>query len=125
MGNSIVMATIGEGFGQPFLHFENAQNVVVRQPHNSHITVLIRLGALGFLAWLLMNVRILTSLLRFLRNSQRHPIRHGLALWLLLFYVIGIVETTFEPWLEFSNGAVPFYFFAGFALAMARASGRT
>jgi hypothetical protein len=116
--SSRVMA-IGEGFGQPLIDFENAANVVVRQPHNTHITVLIRLGALGFLVWLLMHWRILTSFLRSLRDSQGDPVRHDLALWLFLFYVIGIVFTTFQPWLEFSYGAIPFYFFVGFSLAMA------
>ncbi len=113
-----VMA-IGEGFGQPLIDFENAENVVVRQPHSTHITVLIRLGALGFLVWLLMHWRILTSLLRFLRSCRRETLNHDLALWLLLFYVLGVVLTTFQPWLEFSYGAIPFYFFVGFALAMA------
>lgn len=122
--NSMITDTIGEGFGQPLIDFENATNVVVRQPHNTHVTVLIRLGALGFLLWVLMFWRILTSLFRFLRNSQRDPVRHDLALWLLLFYVVGVVFTTFQPWLEFSYGAVPFYFLAGFGIAMARASGR-
>jgi hypothetical protein len=113
--------TVGEGFGQPLIDFENSENVAVRQPHNTHITVLIRLGALGFLVWLLMHWRILTSLFRFLRNSERGTLNRDLALWLFLFYVLGIVFTTFQPWLEFSYGAIPFYFFVGIALAMAHA----
>ncbi len=114
-----VMA-IGEGFGQPLIDFENSGNQVIRQPHNTHITVLIRLGAVGFLVWVLMHWRIFSSLFRFLRESRRDPFQHDLALWLLLFIVMGVVFTTFQPWLEFSNGAIPFFFFAGFALGMAR-----
>lgn len=118
--DSKVMA-IGEGFGQPLIEFENSSNVAVRQPHNTHITVLIRLGALGFLLWLLMHFRILTALLRFLWNSERETLNRDLALWLFLFFVLGMVFTTFQPWLEFSYGAIPFFFFAGIALAMAHA----
>ncbi len=66
-----------------------------------------------------MHWRILTSLLRSLRNAGRESLNHDLALWLLLLYVLGVVFTTFQPWLEFSFGAIPFYFFVGVALAMA------
>lgn len=117
--DSMVMA-IGEGFGQPLIEFENSSNVAVRQPHNTHITVLIRLGSLGFLMWLMMHFRILTALLRSLWNSERETLNRDLALWLFLLFVLGMVFTTFQPWLEFSYGAIPFFFFAGIALAMAR-----
>lgn len=120
MLSSSAMA-IGEGFGQPLVDFQNSENVAVRQPHNTHITVLIRLGILGFLLWLLMHWRILTALLRSLRSFDRETPSRDLALWLFLFYVLGVVFTTFQPWLEFSYGAVPFYFFVGMALALAHA----
>ncbi|RMD67366.1 hypothetical protein D6833_00275, partial [Candidatus Parcubacteria bacterium] len=35
---------VGEGFGQPLIDFQIAGGVVVRQPHNTHLTVLARLG---------------------------------------------------------------------------------
>jgi len=110
---------VGEGFGQPLIDFQDSANVVVRQPHNTHITVLVRLGILGFVVWLLMHWSILASLLRGLRGARRESLSGDLALWLLLLYVLGVVFTTFQPWLEFSYGAIPFYFFVGVALAMA------
>jgi O-antigen ligase len=111
---------IGEGFGQALTDLKREGDVVVRQPHNTNVTVLVRLGTVGFLLWLGMNLAILRSLIRFIRHSRREPATQNIAVWFLLFYVMGIVVTTVQPWLEFSHGAIPFYILIGMALSLSR-----
>ena len=117
---STTTVVAGEGFGEPLTNVTEAGGVAVRQPHNTHLTVLVRLGVFGFLAWMLLQWRILISLITSLRQSPRSTAAHDLALWLLLFYVLAVIFTSVQPWLEFSYGAIPFYVLMGFALGLAR-----
>jgi hypothetical protein len=113
--HSLASVCFGEGFGRPLIDF-TLFGVMVRQPHNTHITFLMRLGLLGLLLWILMNLRITFLFLTQLSQYSRGSDNHNLAIWLFLFYISGLVLTTFQPWLEFSYGAVPFFVFLGFAV---------
>jgi hypothetical protein len=110
----------GEGFGLPIIDFHNSGPNPVRQPHDTHLTFLVRLGAVGLLIWLVMQWTILKSLVCTIRRSTQNAVVHDLASWLLVLYVLLMIMTTFEPELEFSYGAIPFYTFMGFALGLAR-----
>jgi hypothetical protein len=109
---------IGEGFGEPLIDFIVAGGVAVRQPHNTHLSVLARLGLVGLVFWILFLVRVGTILVRCARRGPRGTFEHNLWLWLLLFFVSGLAFTTFQPWLEFPYGAIPFYTIIGFGLGL-------
>jgi O-antigen ligase len=93
--------------------------VATRQPHNTHLSVLLRLGLLGFLVWAVMLWRIFRVLLGSVREIPVADPRHGLRLWFLVFFLLGVFETTVQPWLEFSYGAIPFFLLAGFGMTLA------
>lgn len=109
---------IGEGFGEPLIEFYTPEGVPVRQPHNTHLTILVRLGLAGMTVWLFINWRIFSLFMRALRRYQRGTSHHVLILWLFIFYVLGMLMTTVQPWLEFSYGAIPFFTLLGFALSL-------
>ena len=126
---------VGEGFGRPLTNLRQAGgytglavpedeinpkifSVAIRQPHNIHLTVLARLGLLGVLIWISFHARILYLFTHSLQKGKRKKQDNSLVLWLLLFYVLGMMLATVQPWLEFSQGAIPFYIILGFSIAI-------
>lgn len=121
---------IGEGFGQALTEWEvspeigqEGTGVQVRAPHNTHISVLVRLGLLGLLFWGLMHARIAYLLIRAVREAPRASMMHKFAVWMLIFYVLAMLHTSAQPWLEFPQGAIPFYCLIGFMIALANLDG--
>lgn len=121
--SSAARLAVGEGFGEPLVDFVIAGNVQVRQPHNTHLTVLARLGALGALLWAALHIGIWARFLAFFRRRLKFPpLISDLVVWLSLYHLISLIVTTVQPHLEFSHGAIPFYFLTGVALGMMRES---
>jgi|SRR5271155_3618677 len=113
---------LGEGFGQPLITFENDQTGgVVRQPHNSSVTVLARLGIVGLLPWLLFHLYVLTRFVHaFRQRSRLNRESADFILWLFMVYVVYMISALVEPTFEFPSGAIPFYFFLGLSLGLIR-----
>lgn len=110
---------VGEGFGQVLINFELGNDVAVRQPHNIFLTVLARLGLVGFALWVWMQVQILLLFWQALCLSSRlRPSEGLLALWLFISYLSGMLLASVQPWLEFSYGAIPFFTTIGFSLGL-------
>jgi len=117
-GSTII---IGEGFGRPLTDFIIAGGVVTRQPHNTHLTVLARLGLTGVLLWVFLIGRVGLLLWRAYRRRAWDEDAEGrnLSAWLIVWFGLGLFFTSFQPWLEFSYGGVPFYVLTGFAVGLA------
>lgn len=112
---------VGEGFGFPLIDFVNPKGVAVRQPHNSNLTVLLRLGLLGLSFWIAFNLIILVRFFRAFKNRRRlDPLSRNINLWFFLLYMLWFLEWSVQPGLEFSAGAISFYFLIGFALGTMR-----
>jgi len=113
---------LGEGFGKPLTSEISYQNgTIIRQPHNSHISVLARLGAVGLGIWLLFHFFILKRFVHILRKREyRDANAYQIALWFFLFYTILMIVASVQPGFEFPTGSVPFYFCTGFALGFIR-----
>ncbi len=109
---------LGQGFGQPLVQVSIADGTLVRQPHNTHLTILARLGLGGAFLWMGLHWQILKRFLGGLRRYTRGSFAHDLVLWCFLFYVLGLFVTSIQPWLEFSYGAIPFSLIVGFALGV-------
>jgi O-antigen ligase len=115
---------VGEGFGQALINFETEEGIPVRQPHNSSLTVLARLGFVGLSLWLAFIVLVFARYVGFLRMPDRSAGDSTLVVWLLCFFVLSLLQASVQPSLEFSSGASPFYFFAGFGLGIIRCQKR-
>jgi O-antigen ligase len=95
---------------------------VTRIPHNSSLTYLARLGVIGFTLWIafhfLLAKRFISVLRR--RSSSDDKLVSAFVLWIFLYYVLFMNISLVEGPFEFPSGAVPFYFFMGFALGLMR-----
>lgn len=111
---------VGEGFGQTLISFENEQGIAVRQPHNSSLTVLARLGLVGLSIWLLFIVLVLARYVRFLQMQHVPAGVSAVVLWLFLDFVLAVLESTVQPSFELSHSAIPFYFLQGLAFGTMR-----
>jgi O-antigen ligase len=111
---------VGEGFGQALIRFENLEGIPVRQPHNSSLTVLARLGFVGLSIWLLFIVLVFVRYVRFLRMPEISAGTSSLVVWLLCTLVLSLLYASVQPSLEFSHGASPFFFLSGFGLGIIR-----
>jgi hypothetical protein len=110
---------VGEGYGRPLIDVQTDAGVPIRQPHDTHLSFLARLGLVGFALWVAFNLSIVRGFLRALRSRSAHQDKsYRLVLWLFAFYVLQMITATVQPYLEFSHGSIPFYFFAGFALSL-------
>ena len=119
--SSIGNMIYGEGFGQPLIEFYTSEGIDVRQPHNTHVTILARLGAIGLLLWAWFVVALFMRIwlnLRALRSTD--GVAQQQLLVLFVFLLLGLLYTSVQPWLEFSYGAIPFFVIAGFTLGYLR-----
>jgi O-antigen ligase len=122
MKDSPQAMVFGLGYGIPLTDFRMNGNVQVREPHNSYISVIARLGISGMLVWLLMQASLYFSWWRSFQLCKRMQwIRDQNHLLLILIYdvillVVAIGEDGFEkPFL-----AIPYYFFFGVVLRYGR-----
>jgi hypothetical protein len=113
---------IGVGFGQVLIDFENEQGIPVRQPHNSSLTVLARLGFGGLSIWLVFVGMVIVRYVRFLRTPYITAGVSTVVLWLFLQFILTLLDASVQPSLEFSHGAIPFYFLLGLGFATMRGS---
>ncbi len=104
---------IGEGFGQALINFVSEEGFPVREPHNSSLTVLARLGFVGLSIWVVFLVMIVTRFIRFLRMRAAPENTRGTILWLFFCFVLYLMTFSVQPTLEFSHGSMPFYFMVG------------
>jgi O-antigen ligase len=113
---------VGEGFGMVLIDdTDEATGAAVRQPHNSSVSLLARLGAIGFLFWVLFHLFVLKRFLYAFRQRRHCDKRLAdFIVWLFMVYVIFMIEASVEPTFEFPTGSIPFYFFVGLALGLMR-----
>jgi O-antigen ligase len=115
---------VGEGFGMVLIDFtdwDHAENAAVRQPHNSNLSVLARLGTIGFVPWVAFHLYVLRRFLYAFRQRRYCEKRLAdLIVWLFMVYVIYMISASVEAQFEFPSGSIPFYFFVGLALGLIR-----
>jgi hypothetical protein len=117
----------GKGFGVNLADddgFQSTADGSLRAPHNSHITVLARMGVPGFLLWAVVQGAFGVGLLRATRASRRAG-DLGLAVlgaWLLAYWVAMMIDTSFDPYLEGPQGGIWFWVVFGAGLVVMRLS---
>ncbi len=111
----------GLGYGFPLIDFTIGSGVAVREPHNSFISTLARLGLVGGILWVWMQLLLLSILRSAHRACKQIGWREGESRLLFLFFffvfiwIVSLVEDAFEK----SYYAIPYYFFWGIVLAFA------
>jgi O-antigen ligase len=109
---------VGEGFGQVLVNLVNEEGIPVREPHNSSLSVLVRLGFIGLSFWLLFIALGLVRYVRFLRMWNASEDTRVTVLWLFLCFLQFLLTASVQPTFEFSHGSMPFYFLVGLAFGI-------
>jgi hypothetical protein len=122
--SSLATFLFGRGFGFPLVDFvaHGAQYVVggqvVREPHNSYISIVARLGAIGAVAWVWMQVQLVGAWRYAYRYYKKLGWREGqnrlliMMVFFILLWVLALGEDGFEK----PYNAIPYYFFWGIVL---------
>jgi hypothetical protein len=105
-----------------------SEAVPLRNPHNSHVGILARMGWVGVGMWVILwSVWVLQLLQLRIRLLQRgKAVEAGLAAWLIVSVLMMLVNAVFDPtvegpqvgfwlWLMFGIGAAMSLFYGGFA----------
>lgn len=111
---------LGLGFGIPLTDFTSASGAIVREPHNSYLSVIGRTGITGAIAFVWMHFLLLRIWWRTYRTCQRNRWREGenRLLILMVFFVLIWVSAMGEDTFEKPYFAIPYYFFWGLVLKM-------
>jgi hypothetical protein len=112
----------GEGFGRPLVSvIDEDTGTVTRTPHNSSLTYLARLGAVGFAIWTAFHLCLWTRFFYAFRQRRSCDKRvYAFVFWSLLFYVLFMMGSVVESPFEYPDSAIPFHFLMGFALGLIR-----
>jgi O-antigen ligase len=119
---------LGVGFGPvlayvydfPYIR-ESPDVPILRNAHNSHLTILARMGILGFLLWLVMLFLYFKGLYR-IKNSPLSPKLRGTAGWLIGYSSASVINAIFDPSLESPMGGILFWSLIGLGVALSRLS---
>jgi O-antigen ligase/polysaccharide polymerase Wzy-like membrane protein len=93
----------------------------VRSPHNSHLTILARMGVPGLVLWLALLFAFARTLLLALYRAAAagHALRSRVLLWILIYWLAMLVNMSFDPYLEGPMGGIWFWSVIGFGLVVA------
>jgi hypothetical protein len=113
----------GKGFGINLADDDGFQgDGSLRAPHNSHFTVLARMGVPGFVLWLLLQLAFGIQLLRSVIAHGRGGDAEVAAIggWILVYWTAMMVNTSFDPYLEGPQGGIWFWTLFGLGLVVIR-----
>lgn len=108
----------GLGYGMPLVDFRGLQDTVVREPHNSYLSIFGRIGFIGIVAFSWGHLLLLRIWFRAYRLclSARYVIGQDRLLILMVFFVFVWVFSLGEDAFEKPYVAIPYYFFWGVIL---------
>lgn len=111
--SSLESTVFGTGFGEPIIDLYTT-GIQIRNPHNTHLTYLVRLGIVGAVLWVFLNIRMLIILFQNIQLSDLSE--KGFEVWVFLYFITGLLLTAFQPWLEFPYGTIPFFSILGYSI---------
>ncbi len=119
----------GKGFGVNLADddgYQQSVNHSLRAPHNSHLSVLARMGVPAFFLWLILQLGfallLLRALLAYRRSGDSQLTR--VAAWVLVFWTAIVVNASFDPYLEGPQGGIWFWTLFGLGLVLIRLAPR-
>jgi hypothetical protein len=113
----------GKGFGVNLADDDGFQvdteGGTLRSPHNSHLTVLARMGVPGLALWVLLQAGFAVSLLWSYFRARRHEATFWcrIDIWLLVYWLAFIVNASFDVFFEGPQGGIWFWSVFGLGLA--------
>lgn len=115
----------GKGFGVNLADddgFQSTADHSLRSPHNSHVTVLARMGMPGLVLWLMLQGAFGVGLIRATLIHRRvGDARTAMLAGLILAYWVAMmVDTSFDPYLEGPQGGIWFWAVFGLGLVVIR-----
>jgi hypothetical protein len=118
---------LGLGYGLPLTPFRGLSDDVVREPHNSYVSIYGRLGVLGIGLFLTFLATIAAAVTRLIRHARRAGDRdlYVAAMTIACFLGVHLIYSAGEGGMEVSFIAVPFYFLAGAVAAMSARTNET
>ena len=119
----------GKGFGINLADADGFQPTAdhsLRAPHNSHISVLARMGVPSFVLWILIQGAFGIALLRSALAHRRADDGRIAALGglVLVYWAAMMVDTSFDPYLEGPQGGIWFWVLFGLGLVVIRLTPR-
>jgi hypothetical protein len=111
----------GKGFGVNLADDDGFQVLAdgsLRAPHNSHMTVLARMGVPGLALWIALQGTFGVSLALAWRRAARAGLSHWAAVdgWLLIYWLAAMTNASFDPYLEGPQGGFWFWTVIGLGL---------
>ena len=118
--SSVESFILGQGYGIPLTDFHAPSGAVVREPHNSYLSIIGRTGTTGAVAFLWMHYLLLRTWWRCYTTCVRTGWREGenRLLILMVFFILIWVYAMGEDAFEKPYFAIPYYFFWGLVLKM-------
>jgi hypothetical protein len=112
----------GKGFGLNLADSDGFQldsRHTLRAPHNSHITVLARMGVPGLASWVLLQLAFAGTMLAWSLRARRFGARLWSLFdaWLLVAWLAIMIDTSFDPYLEGPQGAIWLWAVVGVGIA--------
>jgi len=113
----------GKGFGVNLADddgFQVSADHSLRAPHNTHFTVLARMGVPGLLLWVALQVAFGVQLVAAYFRSRRvgNDFWCRVDIWLLVYWIAMLVNTSFDPYLEGPQGGIWFWAVIGVGIAV-------
>lgn len=115
----------GKGFGINLADADGYQveaDSALRSPHNSHMTVLARMGVPGMLVWAAFQLAFGLMMLANIRRAHRRRDTFWLQMtvWLFVYWLVMIINSSFDVYLEGPQGGIWFWTIVGLGLAACR-----
>lgn len=108
--NAVNLLT-GLGYAVPLTDFKDDLGVTVREPHNSYISVVARLGVIGFLAWLWVQIELVKTWRRAYQRCRDWRWAKGeeFLLMMLAFVLLVAISALGEDAMEKPYVTIPYY----------------
>ena len=110
----------GLGYGFPLIDFEIGYGVAVREPHNSYISIISRLGIFGVIVFGWLHILLMRVWRRAYKICKYINWREGASwlLFLMAFFLLVLILAFTQDAFEKPFWAIPYYFFWGYVLAL-------
>ena len=118
--SNLYLFLFGSGFGQPLVDFVATGGIIVREPHNMYLTIFARSGFIGFILFLLINLRLIKiwletyNFLKIKKNSLNYKLLIFSGIYFLFIYVMGLTDST----LSNNYYSINFYILWGLVISL-------
>ncbi len=118
--SDIMTMLFGLGYGFPLITFGVDHGVLVREPHNSYLSVVARGGIIGFLLWSWLHWYLLKSWYLTYQACKKYDWKEGMGFLLIVlgYFILIWLRSLVQDGFEKPFIAVSYYFLWGLVLRM-------